>query len=548
MDIQSPTVGSLLEDISHGRIVLPDFQREFVWNSEDVKDLLVSVLADYYIGTMLYMESIANEAPFSIRLVNGVAAKFPEAKANSIVQILLDGQQRCSSLFYAAFEPTLPLHGRKNPHRFALNIPAALEEKWDKAVEYYNPNMKKQVEKYASEDFIHFRDFLDTTALVNRLVAGKWKDSIDKIFAVVNRFNQFKIQMVKLKQNTPLDRVVEIFERINRTGMPLDITDLLVARQFKSGTNLRDLIETSKQTYEFLNESSNIDPEFILRVMCLMRHVEIRKDNILNLDSKNFQADWTEACDRLEEAYRLITNVQTGFGAIELRRFIPFKTMIIPLAYLLHFLRQNNLRTKSANDKIAEWYWVSVFNNRYNEAVNTLTFSDVDKMRNWIQNDVLIPDFIKRFNPEAMDFYVTSKASSTYRGILCCIIRAGALDFVTGKDPLQELNRLQDDHIFPKAGFIENSILNRTLISTNAEKSNQLPGKYFEALETVHRREGLLKILATHLMDANCFEALRNNDIDSFKRARRHVFLNTIRTLTPNSTSAIDHMEADTVS
>ncbi|MBV9199104.1 MAG: DUF262 domain-containing protein [Alphaproteobacteria bacterium] len=41
-----------MEDIQRGHLVLPDFQRSFIWKPDDVRDLLVSVLGDYYVGSL----------------------------------------------------------------------------------------------------------------------------------------------------------------------------------------------------------------------------------------------------------------------------------------------------------------------------------------------------------------------------------------------------------------------------------------------------------------------------------------------------------------
>ena len=55
MPTSNQSVQKLIEDVRRGTLVLPDFQRRFVWKPDDVQELLVSVLGDYYIGSMLYM-------------------------------------------------------------------------------------------------------------------------------------------------------------------------------------------------------------------------------------------------------------------------------------------------------------------------------------------------------------------------------------------------------------------------------------------------------------------------------------------------------------
>lgn len=547
MDIQSPSIESLMGDVISGQVVLPDFQREFVWKVEDIRDLLISALADYYVGTMLYMDDLADGTDFAIRLIYGVEKRFSNVKPKSIIKLLLDGQQRCSALFYALYEPDLPIFGRKSAYKFSMNIPAALSHKWEESVVAYAVSNKRDVVKYSGEDYISFKEFLDTSALVAKLSRNKWSSNLSEIFSIVNRFNQFKIQMVELKKGTSMETVVEIFERINRTGLPLNITDLLTARLIRKGIKLRDLVDNAQEYYDFMQEDTGIPSEFILRVMCLMNGKEVSKSNILHLNPETFSKDWKKACEWLEKAYNTITSISSGFGAVDFKRFAPFKTIIVPLSVILSHLHENTNESAPDFRKVSDWYWVSVFGNRYNEAVNSTTFSDCQRMRDWISGKSPVPDFIRKFNPIAVDFSVTSKASATYRGILCQLLLEGAADFKSGKKAAHDLSKLQDDHIFPRAGFSDNSILNRTLITSNSEKSNQLPGKYFGALETVHGREGLLDILKTHLMDEVCLDALYRSDLEGFKESRKRIFIYKLRSIVINADQSSSDVESEDV-
>jgi uncharacterized protein with ParB-like and HNH nuclease domain len=46
----------------------------------------------------------------------------------------LDGQQRITSLFYALYEPDIPLQRAKYPHRFYLRLESILENDLESAV------------------------------------------------------------------------------------------------------------------------------------------------------------------------------------------------------------------------------------------------------------------------------------------------------------------------------------------------------------------------------------------------------------------------------
>ncbi len=55
-DAQKPdhiSLGTLIGNLKQGRFVIPDFQREFEWNPQDIRDLMRSIFLDYYIGSLL---------------------------------------------------------------------------------------------------------------------------------------------------------------------------------------------------------------------------------------------------------------------------------------------------------------------------------------------------------------------------------------------------------------------------------------------------------------------------------------------------------------
>ena len=150
-------LGELIKDVQNGGVVLPDFQRSFIWEPEDVRGLLVSVLGNYFIGSMLMLEYFRDDSPFALRLVEGVEEINKSAKIQSIVKILLDGQQRTTALFYALYEPNLPLKNRKNPYKFYLDIEKALNNQWNDAVIALNIGDKKSFTKLRTKIAVSFR-------------------------------------------------------------------------------------------------------------------------------------------------------------------------------------------------------------------------------------------------------------------------------------------------------------------------------------------------------------------------------------------------------
>jgi uncharacterized protein with ParB-like and HNH nuclease domain len=95
----SELLKNLLQQAGENRLVLPDFQRDFVWKPSDVTKLIASLLNGYPIGGLLLME---NPGVYGQRPLDGVLAKQDEKTATD-TRIILDGQQRLTSCYRVFF-------------------------------------------------------------------------------------------------------------------------------------------------------------------------------------------------------------------------------------------------------------------------------------------------------------------------------------------------------------------------------------------------------------------------------------------------------------
>jgi hypothetical protein len=85
----------LLEDCHRGIMQLPDFQRSWVWDEDRIKSLIASISRAFPVGALMTLES-GGPVNFKPRPVEGAPM---EAKSASPQSLLLDGQQRMTSLY-----------------------------------------------------------------------------------------------------------------------------------------------------------------------------------------------------------------------------------------------------------------------------------------------------------------------------------------------------------------------------------------------------------------------------------------------------------------
>jgi len=110
---------------------LPRFQRNFVWGRDDITDLLVSILKGYFIGSFLMLRTDSDSTPFAPRPIQGVNLRPNDSRPDWMI---LDGQQRLTSLHYVFAAPNIPLRGTKYPYRFFLDLKKLVSGEIDEAV------------------------------------------------------------------------------------------------------------------------------------------------------------------------------------------------------------------------------------------------------------------------------------------------------------------------------------------------------------------------------------------------------------------------------
>jgi hypothetical protein len=117
----------LLEDCHRGVLQLPDFQRSWVWDEDRIKSLIASVSRAFPVGALMSLEA-GGPVNFKPRPVEGAP---PEAKQAAPQSLLLDGQQRMTSLYQVTLrgkvvETVTPKH-KKVKRWFYIDIRRAMD-------------------------------------------------------------------------------------------------------------------------------------------------------------------------------------------------------------------------------------------------------------------------------------------------------------------------------------------------------------------------------------------------------------------------------------
>ncbi len=571
-------VVGLVEQASEGKICLPNFQRDFVWTREEVADLVRSIVRRYFIGSLLLLRCDPALPPFAPLFLRGSRPEYQEPKPELLI---LDGQQRLSSLIYALTAPDLSLKDSSQRRWFFLDLDLLMDDPDNDEIVFdrakrelrgldvretqYEQHILPCTELLRAQLFYAWRDGFEDWLRANDsgqldIYRKKWRDPWTE---AVTNFQSFEVPLVELPRveesdSEEIGRVCAIFEKLNSTGVDLSVYDLLTARLYRSGIKLHDLWDEACRTHARMRAWSGGSADrhkfgvLVLRTLALLRGLDPKPRILIDLSPNEFEADWRRAAAAIERALELITHVgQDGFGVFN-EKWLPGFGLVPVLAALRAEIEAHKLGENPRAD-LRRWYWCNVFMERYSSAVESKSRKDYAEMTAYWFDGAPEPAVLA----EARDWIgapgyrirgSASYASAVYSGVFCLLALRGARDW--RRHEAIQLQELQDHHIFPQAylkrhGITKkadlNTIANRTLISdeTNGKIKDKAPASYLHDTEIFPSgtSEGLL---APHFVEPailelaeEASESLADEEaaelFDRFVRAREQAIIAEIR-------------------
>jgi hypothetical protein len=550
-----PKLLELVRGAYEGKVMLPDFQRNFVWDRFSIEEFIESLLDSIFIGTLLILETIPGKEPFKTIFIQGAEKVNPKIEANPNI-IILDGQQRLTSLFYAIYSPDIPLKYTERPYVFFIDLQKLAEDNIDEALFSYpkdswhsrsflNGDNSFNLEKLKESKIIPLKMFDDQGKFYSL-----WykhfeplfsQDKAEKIINYLKNMLDYRAITLSLPEafNDQPDKIVVLFERLNRTGVKLSTYDLLVARMYK-------FIKLREEWEKLFNESNNYDnikklasfrvdstdvPFSFIRALTLSKEKSIKDRDLIKIDERVLnKAEWNRVVGVAERKVlnRLfdINNYGIGEGIDkDIEKWFPYSTIVIPL--LAFYLKYNHPDVK----KVDIWYWSVVFSESYSGSTESKIMKDFREVSRWFDDNLLLPEVVKDLRVQIKTGAYSLKdvkraGSSLYKGVFNLIFRNNPIDFYEPEDI--ENNVLNDHHIFPK-NFLKSKsvnvdqdiVLNRTLIfdRTNKIISNKSPADYVREMIEIQKSKNLSfdeaenvvkETFEKHFIDNEMYEIMKN--------------------------------------
>jgi len=474
-------VQTILDQIDIGAMALPEFQRGYVWNREQVRGLMYSLYRKHPVGSLLVWVTKTDNAD----------ARGVQALQSGSVKLLLDGQQRITSL-YGLIRGRPPQFFDGDSQAFTgLYFNAETE-----AFEFYAPTKMRDDPRWISVTEIMA---VGVGPIMQRLIqvpdlAPQITAFIDRVNAVATiRSIDLHIEEVAGEDKT-VDVVVDIFNRVNSGGTKLSKGDLTLARICAQWPQARDEMKGLLAKWRRARYSFSLD--WLLRGVNAVTTGESLFTAMKDVTTEEFKAGLAQAEKMIDRNLNLIA----GRLGLDHDRVLGSR-FAIPLMARYFTQRGGKISDQAERDRLLFWYIHTLLWGRYSGSTETVLNKDLEAIEaaspaadNGALDRLigLLRENRGDLRLRDSDFAGSTKGNRFYPLLYMMTRVCHARDWATGDELsghlLGKLATLQIHHIFPKkllydAGYPKrdvNAIANFSFLTqeTNLEISKRDPAEY----------------------------------------------------------------------
>lgn len=518
---QAVKLDKLIARIESGDIKIPAFQMGFVWDQEQVLELLDSVYRNYPVGSVLLWSS--NEKLKATRNVAGFS--IPDRPLEYPVNYVLDGQQRLSTIY-----------GVFCRDRTLAEVDATYKvdhEVFNISFDFVRQRFESPLNVPDQMRAIPLSVLFDTDKLfpaMDALTPDDRKAAQD----LYSRFSNYELPVVTISKRSK-DEVGTIFERINNTGTTLSTLDLMVAWTWSEDFHLQDEINQLLDGLEAKN-FGDISARIVLQSLSGMLRKSTTTRTILSLDPDTVRKSFPELVESLELAIDALAT-QFKVNSVE---FLPHLQQIVPLVY---FYSKTKAPTPTQLEFLRKWFWTTSFSRRYSSQTDEKMDEDI----------VIFDDLAQGRGPSLAKYSYSvdhktlirqqlTKSSPLARAFLLLMAHREPKDLTNGAavdvgNALASYNRKEYHHVFPRAYLKKrdaptekvNSICNFCFLPAQSNKriSSKAPSDYIFSITPDELRKSILE---SNLLPLKT-EIYQKDDLEDFLQARAQAILQYLDSL-----------------
>ena len=486
-------ISGLLDEISKLNIVLPEFQREYVWKRDQAKKLISSLYKEYPVGSLLFWKT---DNPPALKNISNNNERV------GLFQVILDGQQRLTTLYMLINRTIPPYYLEKDieydPRGLYFNIETS-------ELMYYQSTIMKNQPVWISVVDV----FNDSTEIPIFQIAKELYEDDAKAFGKANQFmrnlinlkniKNFDLPILSIPSDANINEAIDIFDLVNRQGTKLTDADLALTHMTGHWPDARRVLKAKIDELE--KKHFYFDLTFMTRAMTGVVTNRALFEIIHDRSQEELMAGWKN----LNKILDYLVSILSTHAFIHSTDDVNTNNIFIPIIVYLS-VNDGKFKSKAAINNAIHWLYLANIWSRYTSQTDQkLEFDLSIVVRNSQPWDELI-DAIKdqrgRIRVDANDLEGRSTSHPLYRMTYILAKANGAMDWANGI-PLGSSGGKyygwQSHHIFPSSLLYEdgydpenhihkkivNEIANRAFLTadTNINISNKPPNEYLPEIE-----------------------------------------------------------------
>lgn len=445
------SIRKLVDRISTGDIRIPAFQRDFVWEPDQVAFLLDSIYKGFPIGTVILWRT---DKRLSTEKKLG-HFRLPEPHKNYPVNYVLDGQQRLTSLFSVFQTELKPESAEWVDIYFDMQAKENLQESLFLALDRPEVDLARHFPVKTLFDSVAYRqatkDLDEEKALI-----------IDQL---QSRFKEYLVPNETFETDDR-NKVAIVFERINRAGTDLNVFELLSAWSWSDDFALVDkfsALQESIADHGFADLCD--DKDLQLKICAGVITGETTPNKILDLQGSEIRARFAEIERGILGALDFLKK-QAGVSQYKL---LPFPGVLVPLSVFFATDKTDGYVYKTKQKKaLLTWFWRSVFTRRFSADVNQRQSADIYELLQLKKNPnykIKLPRAENKIDFAKSGFNIGTANS---RALVLLLSSAAPHSFLSGAKVdtdkvLKKASKHEFHHIFPKKYLLDRSYVNEEI-------------------------------------------------------------------------------------
>lgn len=437
-------ISKLLDQVEANAIVLPEFQREFVWKDSQAKELMDSLLREYPIGGLLVWST--NSPP---EIKNDAI----DEEKQALFDVLLDGQQRLTVLYMLIKDDYPPYYRpdeiNNDPRNLYFNVRDGefhFENKlvrdgreWVKVTEVFSGEVTTiSIAEENAEDEGDFGE-----------LARQYEEQISQLKKIEN----LDIPLETLPKSADVHQAIELFDKINSQGTHLSDPELALAHMSAQWPQIRRRMKEKQNQLEERGFEFNLN--FYVRTMIGTLIETMTYENVYDIPKDELKDQW-HVLAKEDGIFDYVVNVLENEAHIPGSEYINTPSVLIPL---IVFLNKNDKQINHEEKvEFLRWIYAAMMWARYSGSADSrvehdLALLDSDNPTEHLMQE--IRDDRGRIEVQPSDLAGRGKRTRRFYNMLHIVTRANEpVDWKTGA-PLTGTYNLESHHIFPKSQLYE---------------------------------------------------------------------------------------------